>query len=86
MDELAWSESQPVSKAQLKKWFGLDLGMALKEEGRGNLPEFLISIFLLVNIPAWLNMKRENMLFSIAISVIAIVLVYKLGKSRKKNE
>lgn len=50
------------------------------------MPEFLISIFLLVNIPAWLNMKRENMLFSIVISVIAIALVYKLGKSRKKNE
>lgn len=85
-DELAWSESQPVTKAQLKKWFGLDLGLASKEESRGNLPEFLISIFLLVNIPAWLNMKRENMLFSIVISVIAIALVYKLGKSRKKNE
>ncbi|MDO4777513.1 MAG: DUF4178 domain-containing protein [Cardiobacteriaceae bacterium] len=83
-DELAWSESHPVSTAQMAKWFGKAFAPALarQDDKKRTLPLFLIAFFLFLNVPAWLNMNSDNLAFSIFVSGIVIYLLHKLGKGK----
>lgn len=81
--ELAWSESQPVSKAQLRQWFGETFAAPLaREDSKRTLSLFLIAVFLILNVPAWLAMPRDNLVFSVMLSGVVVYLLHKLGKGK----
>lgn len=81
--ELAWGESQPVSHAQLRQWFGEHFAAPrVSKEGRRTLSLFLIAAFLIMNVPAWLAMPADNLFFSLIISGIILHLIHKLGQGK----
>ena len=84
--EMSWSESRSVSVQEIQEWFGVDLG-AVSTGGADNstLSLFMIALFCMINIPAWLAMPSGSLVVSAFLSFIVILFLRALGGPRKKG-
>ena len=85
LHELAWSSSQPVPFAKIAEWFKLDTSapqysaqMSADPVSR-QMVWLMIGIFLIINIPAWLQMNGDSFELSAIVSGIVIWLLWRSG-------
>lgn len=83
-EELAWSESRPVGHETLKQWFAdktprsASAGRDDDRPGKG-LFYILLTVYALVNFPAWLAMDGDSLFTSMMFTAAIAVFLNKIG-------
>ena len=83
--EAAWSQSTTIPYRTVFEWFGIESNIPQysanmnADRPSNGLMTLLIIVFVIINVPAWLNMLASEEDVSLA-AMLSIIVLYFLGK------